>query len=164
MFALFRATPFVALLFSLSLSAQPAPDFQVTHAEQSLHRLSQDKVVYVDFWASWCGPCRHSFPFMNELQAEFADQGLAIVAINVDVDPADALPFLDKYPATFPVQYDPDGVIAAAFAVPGMPTSYLIKDGEILVRHIGFRKSQSAALKAEIGQYLDAAASEPPSR
>ncbi len=141
-------------LASPRAEAQPAPDF-LLDSGQSLVELSQRQWVYLDFWASWCGPCRYSFPFMNELQAELGPRGLAIIAVNVDVDPADARPFLEKYPAQFPIHYDPDGEIAQAYAVPGMPTSYLIHQGQILERHIGFRTNQAEALKAAIAAHLD---------
>ncbi|SHG92192.1 TlpA disulfide reductase family protein [Ferrimonas marina] len=142
------------LLTPLMLAAEPAPDFAITELDTTVHELSQERLVYLDFWASWCGPCRHSFPFMNELKAKFEDKGLTVVAVNVDVEPADAEPFLAKYPADFTLHYDPEGAIAEAYAVPGMPTSYLIRNGEILERHIGFRKSQTQALFDEIEGYL----------
>ncbi|GAA5187462.1 TlpA disulfide reductase family protein [Ferrimonas gelatinilytica] len=151
-----RAALLVLLLWSLPSArslAQPAPDFTL-ESGQSLVALSHQQWVYLDFWASWCGPCRYSFPFMNTLQAELGPQGLAIIAVNVDVEPADALPFLEKYPAQFPIHYDPDGKIAEAYAVPGMPTSYLIHQGQIIERHIGFRASQAEELKAAIAQHL----------
>ncbi|MBY6185340.1 TlpA family protein disulfide reductase [Marinobacter hydrocarbonoclasticus] len=148
---------FSAALLCLPATATPAPDFALTLGGQNttLNALSQERVVYLDFWASWCGPCRYSFPFMNQLQSELGPKGLTIIAVNVDVDPDDAKPFLQKYPADFAIHYDPEGTVAEAYQVPGMPTSYLIKNGEILTHHIGFRKSQSGALMAEIAGYLE---------
>src|SRR5438552_16018809 len=74
----------------------------------SLERL-RGKVVYVDFWASWCGPCRRSFPWMNEMQRRYGSHGLSIVAINVDKKRADASRFLTETPAEFTVVYDSPG-------------------------------------------------------
>ncbi|MBY5920563.1 TlpA family protein disulfide reductase [Ferrimonas balearica] len=151
-----RAMVIGAALLCPSLWAAPAPDFalNLNGKNTTLVSLSQETVVYLDFWASWCGPCRYSFPFMNRLHTELGPKGLTVVAVNVDVDPEDAKPFLAKYPADFAIHYDPEGTIAEAYQVPGMPTSYLIKDGEILVRHVGFRKSESDALMDEVASYL----------
>ena len=113
------------------------------------------KVVYVDFWASWCKPCRHSFPFMNQLQAQFGDE-LAIVAINVDESRDDALRFLEALEPQFEIVYDPRGELAAAFDVPGMPTSYLFsREGRLLQRHIGFKKSQIEALRKTVADAVN---------
>src|SRR6266480_3576285 len=73
------------------------------------------KVVYVDFWASWCGPCRRSFPWMNEMQQKYGPRGLAVVAINVDKKRSDAERFLVQYPAEFTVVYDDAGTTPAAY-------------------------------------------------
>jgi len=70
------------------------------------------KVVYVDFWASWCGPCRDSFPFMADMSRQFGDD-LAIVAINVDEHKSDALRFLDLFDVPFEIVYDPQGELAS---------------------------------------------------
>ncbi|WP_298441596.1 TlpA disulfide reductase family protein [uncultured Ferrimonas sp.] len=140
---------------SLSAQAETAPDFSLDlHNASSLQQLSEHNYVYVDFWASWCGPCRYSFPFMNKLQAELGDDGLVVIAVNVDVDPKDAKPFLQQHPAEFAIHYDPSGDIATAFAVRGMPSSYLIHKGEILTKHVGFRKSKQDQMFAEIASYL----------
>ena len=107
----------------------------------------QGKVVYVDFWASWCTPCRASFPFMADLANRYGDD-LAIVAINVDESRSDADAFLESFETPFDIVYDPDGELAKAFKVPGMPTSYLYdRNGVFLNRHIGFRKKDQDAIR-----------------
>ena len=70
------------------------------------------KVIYVDFWASWCGPCRRSFPWLNHMQAKYGEKGFTVIGVNVDPSREDAQLFLDKYTATFPLVYDPDGELA----------------------------------------------------
>jgi thiol-disulfide isomerase/thioredoxin len=118
---------------------------------QALH----GKVVLLDFWASWCSPCLHSFPWMNELQERHAKDGLVIVAVNVDQDRALADAFLEKVPAAFRVEYDARGAIAKQFEVQAMPTSFLIdRDGNIRVRHAGFREKQREAREQQIRQLL----------
>jgi len=97
------------------------------------------KVVLVDFWASWCEPCRKSFPWMADIYRKYADQGFTIVAINVDKDREAAEDFLAKLPAPFVVAFDPTGATAEAFGVRAMPSSFLVgRDGTILGTHAGF--------------------------
>jgi thiol-disulfide isomerase/thioredoxin len=109
------------------------------------------KVVLVDFWASWCGPCLQSFPWMNELQQEHGGKGFAIVAVNLDQDRALADAFLAKRPARFRIEYDAEGNIARQFGVQAMPTSFLIdRSGKVRVRHAGFREKQQAGREEEI--------------
>jgi len=98
------------------------------------------QVVYLDFWASWCGPCRESFPFMNELQRDLAGRGLQILAISVDKTAEDARRFLARYPAQFTVALDTGAACPAAFQLQGMPSSYIIdKSGAVRAVHAGFR-------------------------
>ena len=85
-------------------AGQPAPAFALPNAKGDTFVLERmrGKVVYVDFWASWCGPCRRSFPWMNEMQQKYGEQGLVIVGVNVDKKRSDADRFLAQLPATFP--------------------------------------------------------------
>jgi len=114
------------------------------------------KVVLVDFWASWCEPCRHSFPWLNAMQAKYGDRGLVVIGVNVDRDRADADRFLHEVPATFQVVYDPAGALATRFDLPGMPASYIIgRTGDVVAHHIGFRSGLSADREAELKQLLE---------
>jgi thiol-disulfide isomerase/thioredoxin len=109
------------------------------------------QVVYVDFWASWCDPCRRSFPWLRALHEKYAAKGLVIVAINLDKDREAADRFLVKYPAPFRVAFDPAGGTAEAFHVQAMPTSYLVgRDGRVLETHAGFDSKQAAAIEQRI--------------
>ena len=113
------------------------------------------KVVYVDFWASWCVPCRASFPFMADMSEEFGEQ-LIIVAINVDENKRDALAFLATFKVPFEIVYDAQGDLAEGFAIPGMPTSFLFdRKGKPLLRHVGFRKSASDDLRQAIADAVN---------
>lgn len=121
-----------------------------------LERL-RGKVVVVDFWASWCEPCRHSFPWLNEMQAKYADRGLVIIGVNVDRERADAERFLREVPARFRITYDPAGALASRYDVPGMPSSYIIgRNGDIVARHIGFRTALREDREAELQKLLEA--------
>jgi cytochrome c biogenesis protein CcmG/thiol:disulfide interchange protein DsbE len=114
------------------------------------------KVVLLDFWASWCEPCRHSFPWLNAMQDRYADRGLVVIAVNVDRDRADAERFLRDVPARFQIVYDPAGALASQYDLPGMPVSYVIgPQGEVIARHVGFRAGLRAQREAELQQLLE---------
>ena len=109
------------------------------------------RVTYVDFWASWCGPCRLSLPALNRLSKEFDAADFGVVAISVDYVNEDALDFLKRYPVDYPVAIDKTGNSGRDFAVAGMPSGYLIgRDGLIRKVHIGFRKGDEAFLREQI--------------
>lgn len=114
------------------------------------------RVLYVDFWASWCGPCKQSFPWMNEMHAKYAAKGLEIIAINVDAKAADAERFLATTPAKFTVAFDAKGITPKQFDVKAMPTSYLVDSvGKVTLVHAGFRDSDRVSLEAAINAALD---------
>ena len=109
------------------------------------------RVTYVDFWASWCGPCRLSLPALNRLSKEFDAADFSVVAISVDYVDEDALDFLKRYPVDYPVAIDKTGNSGRDFAVAGMPSGYLIgRDGLIREVHVGFRKGDEALLREQI--------------
>ena len=113
----------------------------------------RDKIIYLDFWASWCPPCLVSMPVMNEMRNRLQAQGVPfeVIAVNVDTDPADGVDFLLDTPVDFIVLSDPDGDTPAAYAVRGMPTSYLISvDGSIALKHEGFKRSDAQMIESEI--------------
>jgi len=138
-------------------AGQPAPGLALPDARGSVVTLDKlrGQVVYVDFWASWCGPCRRSFPWMNEMQQKYGEKGLAIVAVNVDKKRADADKFLAQLPASFPVVFDEAGTSPAAFGVKGMPTSYLIDArGNVVVVERGFLEGSRGELEERIKALL----------
>lgn len=115
----------------------------------------QGKVLYVDFWASWCGPCAKSFPFMNELQQQLKDQGLQIVGVNLDENLDDAKAFLGKYPASFTVMADVSKQCAKDFGVQAMPSSYIIdRNGVVHHVHLGFRPGEAKELRELVEKLL----------
>jgi cytochrome c biogenesis protein CcmG, thiol:disulfide interchange protein DsbE len=115
------------------------------------------RVVYLDFWASWCVPCHESFPWMNNMQAQFGADGLSVIAVDVDHERAAAEQFLRTHPAQFRIVYDPQGLLAEKFGVRGMPSSFLIdRTGHIQSRHEGFRLADRAALAQQIRSLVKA--------
>jgi len=158
----FIAAILAALLAAPALAAdvgQAAPAFTLPRQGGGTVSLADLKghVVYLDFWASWCGPCRQSFPWMNQALARFKSRGLEIIAVNVDAKTADAQAFLEKIPARFTVAFDPAGATPAAYGLKGMPTSFLIgADGKILMVHASFKEQDRGELEARIEQALAA--------
>ncbi|MFL6549969.1 MAG: TlpA disulfide reductase family protein [Povalibacter sp.] len=120
------------------------------------------KVVLVDFWASWCEPCRHSFPWLNGIQKKYADRGLVIIGVNVDRERAAADRFLKDVPAQFKLIFDPSGQLATQYDVPGMPSSYVFgPDGTLISKHIGFREGAKDEREAELQLLLQKSSSPP---
>ena len=98
------------------------------------------KVVLVDFWASWCAPCKASFPMMAQLHKDFAPRGLVVVAVSVDENPAAALAFARKLAPPFATLHDGEQTLVKQVAVPTMPASYLLgRDGRVRFVHRGFQ-------------------------
>ncbi len=137
-----------AVFFAVFLIAMPA----IGNASDSLNLNDyRGKVVVLDFWASWCVPCRRSFPWMNEMQEKYGDDGLVIIAVNLDNEPSDADKFLQQYPANFSIAYDHDRQLANQYSVEAMPSSYLIdRDGSVIERHLGFKSGKTSDYEAAI--------------
>jgi thiol-disulfide isomerase/thioredoxin len=139
------------LLVTFLFSAAPPP------AQAQTFDLSayKGKVVYLDFWASWCGPCRQSFPWMDRLLSLYSADGLVVVAANLDHDHDLALNFLHSFRHKFPIVYDPAGGLANDYHVKAMPTAFIIgRDGQILSTHSGFFEDQENQYLAEIRSAL----------
>ncbi|WP_083981893.1 TlpA family protein disulfide reductase [Arsukibacterium ikkense] len=140
-------------LLSGSVAATELSDLEGSPVS-SMQQL-QGKVVLVDFWASWCVPCRRSFPWLNTMQQQHAAAGLLVLAVNEDSERDDANRFLQQVPAQFAVLYDRAGALAEQYQLQGMPSSFLIdKKGQIRFRHIGFKQADIADYEAKIRQLL----------
>jgi thiol-disulfide isomerase/thioredoxin len=127
-------------------AGKPLPDLGLAEVQKT-----KGQYIYIDYWASWCGPCRQSFPWMNALQAKLGPRGLKVVAVNVDAKRADADKFLTHTPAQFTIAYDPQGDSAKKLAIKTMPTSMLISpEGRVLFVHSGFRAEETLQLEAKI--------------
>ena len=129
--------------------AESAPNIPLNIA--NTHNTLSDfkgKLIYLDFWASWCIPCRNSFPFMNHMLSKYKDKGFQIIAVNLDKDIEQVSKFLKRYPAQFKISYDSTGNTAEKFNVRAMPTSFLIdRKGEIIATHSGFRQKDTAKIE-----------------
>jgi len=134
----------------------PAPDVDLpvlSAADPGRVSLSalRGKVVYLDFWASWCGPCRISFPQLEALRDELGGRGFEVLAVGVDASEADARAFLAELPVSYPVVLDSEGSTPARYGILGMPTGYLIdREGVVRLVHQGYRRSDGEQLRAAI--------------
>lgn len=140
-------------------SGEPAPALKLATAKGESIALDglRGKVVYVDFWASWCGPCRRSFPFMNDMQAKYGPRGFTVVGVNVDKKRADAERFLAANPAAFDIVYDESGATPTAWAVKGMPSSYLVDGtGKVVFVERGFTDEGKAEMERRIAALVSA--------
>jgi len=154
--------PFILLLLAYSTSMYAAkgayPHFNLSELKSSKKiKLSQfrGKVVYVDFWASWCGPCRQSMPKFNVLYNKMSRKGFTILAVNLDEQVDDAKRFLKDYPVNYTVLHDTTGATPKQFGVSVMPTGYLLdRFGMVRYVHQGFRKGDDQLLMKKIKKLL----------
>lgn len=125
------------------------------HADALDLHAYRGKVVYLDFWASWCTPCRRSFPWLDGLVRQFGKQDLVIIGVNMDQSKELANKFLDDTPALFPIIYDPQGAIATTFKIVGMPSAVLIdRSGQVRFQHVGFSDSTKDEYDTHVRELL----------
>jgi len=149
----------VSPVIAAKLVDRPAPECNLTALNgapiENLQAL-KGKVIYVDFWASWCPPCVQSFPFMNQLQQDYGSRGLQVMGVNLDEKVADAEKFLSEHTAEFSIVADPTKQCAKDFDVIAMPSSYLIdREGIVRFIHRGFRAGETKDLRLIVEQLLD---------
>ncbi len=138
-----------------AVSEAPAVNRPALNGDVSLENL-QGKVVYLDFWASWCKPCKKSFPWMRDMKAAYKDKGFEVVAVNLDKERELADAFLKQVDVNFIVAFDESGDTAAEYKLRGMPSSYLIgRDGKLYASHIGFREKDKSKMEHAIKQLLN---------
>jgi peroxiredoxin len=120
----------------------PAPDFALPAMDGSELRLSELKgqVVMINFWATWCGPCRQEMPLLQQLQVKYEPLGFTLVGINVEPESAGARTWLEKVPVTFPILFDRQNQVAERFGVQGMPSSVFVdRSGKVRYVHRGYQ-------------------------
>ncbi|MBB3060599.1 TlpA family protein disulfide reductase [Microbulbifer rhizosphaerae] len=150
-------TILLALSTQLAAAAEPSPDFTLASNKGDNLRLAEQrgKVIMLNFWASWCGPCRQEMPLLDELNARYEAAGFQVWGVNVDSKRADAEQMLGKIPVEFPVLFDSKGEVSKLFGVDAMPSSVFIdRDGKIRHVHRGFRDGDEAAYKKVIKELI----------
>jgi cytochrome c biogenesis protein CcmG/thiol:disulfide interchange protein DsbE len=139
-------------VFGLLLMVLLCPLLRASELDLTAYR---GKVVYVDFWASWCGPCKQSFPWLDNLVREYRSQNFVVIGVNVDKDRDRAERFLNETPADFPIVYDPQGELATAYKVAGMPSGILIdRAGHVRFQHAGFSEKQKGFYEEQLQTLL----------
>ncbi|MGB1220652.1 MAG: TlpA disulfide reductase family protein [Alcanivoracaceae bacterium] len=130
-----------------------APDFTLPSLSGSNIKLSENRgdVVMVNFWASWCGPCRQEMPLLDELYSEYKDYGFVLLGVNVDEDSEKAKDLLEQVKVSFPVLLDPQGKVSALYDIDAMPSTVLIdRDGNQRYLHRGFKPGYEARYEEQV--------------
>tara|TARA_B100000676_G_C18053163_1_gene832557 strand:+ start:313 stop:804 length:492 start_codon:yes stop_codon:yes gene_type:complete len=139
---LIGALALVSASNALAAEGEKAPDFTLKTLDGSNLKLSEQRgtVILLNFWASWCGPCRTEMPLLDALYEEYRDYGFTVLGVNLDENRDQANRLLDKIPVTFPVLFDPQNSTSEAYGVDAMPTTVLIdRNGVIRHHHRGYK-------------------------
>lgn len=147
-----------ALLAAAPIFANaPAADFTLASLKDGNLKLSEQRgdVIMLNFWASWCGPCREEMPLLNELHARYESVGFKVWGVNVDANREDAQAMLNKIPVEFPVLFDAESNVSRLFGVEAMPSSVFIdRDGKVRYVHKGYRSGDEAEYKKIIKELI----------
>ena len=159
-----KALLMITLIYTCSASValeegDKIPEFDIASIYENQPNISlkdlEGKTLFIDFWASWCAPCITSLPLYNEIYDKYQDQGLEVIAVNVDNPIEDGLDFLLDTPLDFLIPQDPEGDVSEMFGVIGMPSSYLVSpDGNVRLVHMGFRNGDIDIIEEEIQKVI----------
>lgn len=164
---LLRAVALATLLFGSTLapsalaldSGKPMPELGLKDLNgQPVTAASlRGKVVIVDFWATWCAPCKEEMPVLQRLHAKYGKDGLVVVGVSVDKDLANVRQFIKDMKLSFAILHDPDHAVTKRFAPPKMPSSYVVdRSGTVRFVHAGFHAKDAKALEDEVRKLLPA--------
>ncbi len=140
-----------------AMAEDSAPDFTLKSRDGSNMRLSElrGQVVMINFWASWCGPCRQEMPLLDELYQQYEPLGFTLLGVNVEQDVADAERLLKDAPVSFPVLYDPDNSVTKAYDVVAMPSTILVdRDGNMRYVHHGYKPGYEDDYQTQIRELI----------
>ncbi|MGM0553326.1 MAG: TlpA family protein disulfide reductase [Pseudomonadota bacterium] len=135
-----------------------APSFELDDTDGVRHQLEQyrGEVVVVNFWATWCPPCREELPSLQRLWEDKRDQGLVVLGVNVGEDAERIFLFTADYPVDFPLLMDRDSTVIEAWPVRGIPTTFILdREGRMVYRAIGAREFDAPELRAHLRELLD---------
>jgi peroxiredoxin len=138
-------------LASSGLEGQPAPDFALKSSTGENLRLSEYRgdVVMINFWATWCGPCRQEMPLLDELYTRYARVGFSLLGVNIDDDSRRAMQMIDELGVHFPVLFDSRKEVSRLYEVDAMPVTVLVdREGVVRYVHHGYKPGYE-------DQYLD---------
>ena len=134
-------------------SEGPAPDFALKSDSGENLRLSEfrGEVVMINFWASWCGPCRQEMPLLDELYAQYQPMGFTILGVNVEEDSSKAKQMLSDAPVNFPVLFDNDSEVSKLYNVVAMPSTVLVdRNGNVRYLHQGYKPGYEEAYQQQV--------------
>jgi len=147
----------VFLLSGVHAAAEMAPNFTLKNRSGKNIKLSElrGQVVMINFWASWCGPCRQEMPILEKLYKKYKSLGFVILGVNVDEDRKQAESLLKQIPVSFPILFDTDNKISAKYNVTAMPSSYFVdRDGKLRSEHKGYLPEYEQLYKNEIKKLI----------
>lgn len=152
-------TAAVLLLASLAISAATtlAPDFTLKSSAGENLKLSEfrGEVVLINFWASWCGPCRQEMPLLSELHEQYRDLGFTVLGVNVEQDTRKARDLLEETPVSFPVLFDTNSTVSRNYDVAAMPSTVLIdRDGRVRYQHKGYKPGYEALYQQQVRELI----------
>jgi peroxiredoxin len=136
-----------ALASGAATPGSPAPDFTLAARDGGKVSLASLKgqVVMINFWATWCGPCRQEMPLLAQLQAKYEPLGFTLLGVNVEPDSAAAVAWLKGVPVAFPILFDTDSAVAGRFGVEGMPSTVFVdRNGQVRYVHRGYKPGDEA--------------------
>jgi len=151
----------IAAVAALTLSAPamtadsrgPAPDFELPARDGQSVRLSdlRGQVVLINFWATWCGPCRKEMPLLEQLHQRYEPLGFTLLGVNVEENPGDAEAFLEDVPVSFPVLFDPQNEVSRMYDVSAMPSTVIVdREGNVRYLHHGYQEGYENAYQDQI--------------
>lgn len=144
---------FLATAAHAEISQKVAPDFTLKSQSGENLRLSElrGEVVMINFWASWCGPCRQEMPLLDELYAEYQPMGFTILGVNVEEDSSKAKALLDEVPVSFPVLFDTQSQVSKLYDVIAMPSTVLVdRDGNVRYLHHGYKPGYEQTYQEQV--------------
>lgn len=144
-------------LASSSLAGQDAPDFVLKSASGANLRLSEHRgnVVMINFWATWCGPCRQEMPLLNDLYARYERVGFSLLGVNIDDDSRRALEMAEDLGVSFPVLFDERKEVSRLYQVEAMPVTVLVdREGKVRHVHLGYKPGYEEKYLAQIRSLL----------
>ena len=153
---LLAALSFTAASTAATLQS-PAPDFTLKSRSGENLKLSElrGEVVMVNFWASWCGPCRQEMPLLDQLYKRFSPMGFTILGVNVEEDSADAEKVLGEIPVSFPILFDSRNQVSKAYDINAMPSTFLVdRDGKVRYLHKGYKPGYEDEYQRQIRELI----------
>jgi thiol-disulfide isomerase/thioredoxin len=152
-----RSSLLALLFFAATANANPAPDFTLkSNSDQNIRLAEQrGKVVMLNFWASWCGPCRKEMPLLDEMHTRYNKAGLELYGVNVEQNTDDAEKLLKELGTGFPILWDRDSKVSKLYQVNAMPTTIMIdKDGKVRYVNRGYKAGDEEKYREQIRELI----------